>query len=134
MVQDGIDLAYDGDDGILQVVIRYHKVVVTADEDSLMRLKNVGVGLAFLDEGRHGATTLPAPSAPLNHVSILPGMEFLDRSYVMSVVSVTVSEIRARKVYKVLHDLTTVRAIDTGVVVYTDTAYVLNQIKEMVAE
>jgi hypothetical protein len=61
-------------------------------------------------------------------------MEFLDHSYVMSVVSVTLSEIRARKLYKVLHDLTTVQAIDTGVVIYTDTAYVLNQIQEMLVD
>jgi hypothetical protein len=135
MMQDGIDLAYDGEDGILQVVIRYHKVVVTADEGTLKRLKHVGVGFAFLDEGRQHTRTVTLPlAAPLNHVSILPGMEFLDHSYVMSVVSVTLSEIRARKLYKVLHDLTTVQAIDTGVVIYTDTAYVLNQIQEMLVD
>ena len=132
MIQDGIDLAYDGDEGILQVVVRYHKVVVTADEDTLLRLRHVGVSFALLDEGRQHTSTMTLPHAA--PISILPGMEFLDHSYVMSVVSVTVSEIRARKVYKVLHDLTTVRAIDTGVVIYTDTAYVLNQIQEMLVE
>ena len=105
-------------------------MVVTADKGTLTCLKHVGVGFALLDE-RHDTMTWPCAAAPLNHAGILPGMEFLDHSFVMRVVSVTASEIRARKGYKVLRDLTTVRAIDTGVVIYTDRAYVLNQIQEM---
>jgi hypothetical protein len=131
VMQDGIDLAYDVDDGVLQVVIRYHKVVVTMDEGTVTCLKRVGVGFAFLDE-RDTATLLGnRTTAGLKVSNILPGMEFLDHSFVMRVVSVAVSEVRARKVYKVLRDLTTVRAIDTGVVIYTDMEYVLNQIQEM---
>jgi hypothetical protein len=34
-MQDGIDLAYDADDGILHLVVRSRKMVVSRDETTL---------------------------------------------------------------------------------------------------
>lgn len=126
VMQDGIDLAYDVEDGVLQVVVRYHKVVVNLDQGTLACLKSVGIGLTLGGSG----DTLPSCTVA-STASILPGMEFLDKSFVMRVVSVTASEIRARKVYKVLLDLTTMQSTDTSIVIYTDVSYVLHQIQEM---
>jgi hypothetical protein len=64
---------------------------------------------------------------------ILPEMEFLDNSYIMQIVSVTATgEIRARKVCsKVLPNLSTVRCVDSSLTTFTDAAYVLKKINEM---
>lgn len=129
VMQDGIDLAYDVEDGVLQVVVRYHKVVVNLDQQggTLACLKSIGVALTL----GGGGDTLPCTTVASTASILPPGMEFLDKSFVMRVVSVTASDIRARKVYKVLLDLTTVRSTDTNVVIYTDVSYVLHQIQEM---
>jgi hypothetical protein len=101
VTQNGIDLAYDAEDGVLQAVVWYNKKVVKLDQGTLACLKSVGGGLTLGD-----GNTLPCSVALA--ASILPGIEFLDNSFVMRVVSVTASERRARKVYKILLDLTTV--------------------------
>jgi hypothetical protein len=127
-MRDGIDLAYDADDGVLQVVIRYRKMVVVRDESTFDSLKHIGV--ASPETGLHiGTTTTTIPDLLSE---IIPGMEFLDQSFVMRVISVTDREIHARKAYKVLCDLTTVRAMDSTIAIYTDIlAYVKDQIAEM---
>ena len=76
---------------------------------------------------KQNTTVLP----DLSLSEIIPGMEFLDESFVMTVISVTEREIHARKAYKVLRDLTTVPAMDSTVVIYTDVEYVKDQIAEM---
>ena len=128
-MRDGIDLAYDADDGVLQVVIRYHKMVVVRDETTFDSLKHIGVASpeTLLRAGETDTTVLP----DLSLSEIIPGMEFLDESFVMTVISVTEREIHARKAYKVLRDLTTVPAMDSTVVIYTDVEYVKDQIAEM---
>jgi hypothetical protein len=128
--KDGIDLAYNEDDGILHVVVRYHKVVVNnaLDETEMACLKRVGVGIG-LSTGANEA--LRAPNNDTD--SIYPGMEFMDNNFVMRVVSATASEVLARKKYMIRHDLTTVEveATHASVVIYHDTASVLNKIREM---
>ena len=128
-MRDGIDLAHDADDGVLQVVIRYHKMVVVRDETTFDSLKHIGVASpeTLLRAGETDTTVLP----DLSLSEIIPGMEFLDESFVMTVISVTEREIHARKAYKVLRDLTTVPAMDSTVVIYTDVEYVKDQIAEM---
>ena len=127
--KDGIDLAYDEDDGILHVVVRYHKVVVNngVDETVLACLKSVGVGIGI------GAGANEAWSACNVTDSIFPGMEFMDNNFVMRVVSVTASTVSARKKYRIRDDLRTVpvEPIHANVVVYHDTGFVLNKIQEM---
>ena len=128
--KDGIDLAYNEDDGILHVVVRYHKVVVNnaLDETEMACLKRVGVGIG-LSTGANEALRSPNNDTD----SIYPGMEFMDNNFVMRVVSATASEVLARKKYMIRHDLTTVEveATHASVVIYHDTASVLNKIREM---
>jgi hypothetical protein len=123
-MRDGIDLAYDADEGVLQVVLRYHKMVVIRDESTFTSLKCIGVA---------SPETLGAvrSTSPDSTCTIIPGMEFMDKTFVMRIVSVTDQEIHARKVYQVLRDLTTARAIDSRIVIYTDIANVNDQSQEM---
>ena len=94
-VQDGIDLVYDVEVGILQVVVWYRKVIVSnsADDSILACMKGVGVGVVAEEDAGDHALLLRSDDLVEN---ILPGMDFLDHSYVMRVVSVTASEIRAK--------------------------------------
>ena len=43
-MEDGIDLLYDENDGLLQLVVHYRKLVVT--NESIPFLVDVGVGMA----------------------------------------------------------------------------------------
>ena len=133
-MRDGIDLVYDADDGVLQVVIRYRKMVVVRDETTFDSIKHVGVASPeiLLRRGNGTNTTVPLhDSSPLSE--IIPGMEFMDESFVMTVIDVREREIHARKVYKVCCDSTTVPATDSRVVIYTDIAYVKDLIAEMLS-
>ena len=123
VMNDGVDLLYDGNDGILQVVLRYRKLVVT--NQSLPFLRNVGVvGLHAIGENRVHASMTTA--------TIIPGMEFMDNGYVMRITSVTGTTIRARKTYKVVDNRTTVlQAVDCNENTYTDVTDIKNRIREM---
>jgi hypothetical protein len=97
------------------------------DETELACLKRVGVGIRLNAGANEALSTSNAAD------SILPGMEFMDNNFVMRVESVTTFKVLARKKYRIRHDLTTVEveAIHASVVVYHDTASVLNKIQEM---
>jgi hypothetical protein len=113
VMDDGIDLAYDSSEGMLQIVLRYHKLVVTSE--SIQCLHSVGVALPV-------STIVPRTESIVT--TIIPGMEFMDGLYVMRIISVTDTEIHARQTYKVVHDRRTIRVTDPDVVVYTDVANV----------
>ena len=63
--------------GILQVKVRYRKVIVSnsADDGILTCMKGVGVGVVAEDAGDHHALLLRSDDLMEN---ILPGMDFLD--------------------------------------------------------
>jgi hypothetical protein len=62
---------------------------------------------------------------------IIPGMEFMDGTYVMRVTSVSDTEVHAKQKYEVLNDSTTRIVTVPGVVVYTDIGSVYERIKQM---
>ena len=115
---------------ILQVVIRYRKLIVSnsADDGVLACLQGVGVRFGTDDNDvvwSHRSDNLSE--------SILPGAEFVDHSFVMRVVSAdTSAETRSRKIR---HDGTTVRSIDImTIVIYSDINYVSTMIRERMLE
>jgi hypothetical protein len=134
VVEDGIDLAYDVDVGILQVVVRYRKVIVSNSADDGMLACLQGVGVCFGSDDNNAVWSHRSSDELLE--SILPGAEFVDHSFVMRVVSAdnSTSEIRARKVYKIRHDGTTVRSTDMTIVIYNDINYVSTKIRERILE
>jgi hypothetical protein len=119
VTEDGIDLSYDASDGILQIVVRYRKVVVT--DEWLRDLKNVGVSIP-----NHATRTNPLLRAD----EIVPGMEFLYNMHVMRIVSFDGISIRAKKAYRV-GSSTTTRATSDEVIVYTDIEDVQRRVQEM---
>ena len=125
VMNDGIDLLYSENDGILQVVLRYRKLVVT--NQSLPFLRNVGVvGLVHHVLGENDTVHAMTTAA------IIPGMEFMDDGYVMRITSVTGTAIRARKTYKVVDSRTTIlRAVDCNEITYSNVTDVKNRIREM---
>jgi hypothetical protein len=121
VTDDGIDLAYDSLEGTLQIVVRYSKLIVT--NESLQCLSGVGVT---------GPTSAPAPAETIEMNDIVPGMEFMDSTYVMQIEEVLSTEIRARKVYKI-HETTrtTTKVNATEVITYTNIADVYERIQQM---
>jgi hypothetical protein len=119
VTEDGIDLSYDASDGVLQIVVRYRKVVVT--NEWLKDLKDVGV-------------SIPSPAAQMNPLlqadDIVPGMEFLYNMYVMRIVSFDGISIRAKRAYRV-GSSTTARATSDEIIVYTDIEDVHRRVQEM---
>jgi hypothetical protein len=57
-------------------------------------------------------------------------MEFMDGEYLMCVISVSDTEVRAKQKYKVVGDSTMI-VTDPGIVVYTDISSVTERIKKM---
>ena len=90
-----------------------------------------GVGVSIVTDGNDVAWSHRSDDLM---ESIFPGAEFLDHSFVMRVVSADASEIRARKVYKICHDGTTIRSMDTTIVIYNDMDYVSTKIRERMVE
>lgn len=121
VTDDGIDLAYDSLEGTLQIVVHYRKLIVT--NESLQCL--VGVGVT-------GPTSAAAPAKSIEMSDIVPGMEFMDSTYVMRIEEVLSTEIRARKVYKI-HETTrtTTKVNATEVITYTNIADVYERIQQM---
>jgi hypothetical protein len=112
-------------------VVRYRKVIVSnsANQGVLACMK--GVGVCFGTDDNNVAWSHRSDDVL---ESILPDAEFVDHSFVMQVVSADASGIRARKVYKILHDGTTVRSIDMTIVIYNDVDYVSSKIRERMLE
>lgn len=126
VTDDGIDLAYDSSDGLLQIVLRYRKVVVT--EESLPSL--VGVGVLRPEESLLLGAQQGEPQPPMAF-NIVAGMEFIDDSHVMRVQEVCSSEIRAKTIYKI-HDATkTSKVANSEIIIYNDIAYVSQKIQQM---
>jgi hypothetical protein len=82
VINDGINLAYNSSEGILQIVLQYHKLVVTSE--AIQCLHTVGVALPV-------ATIVPHTESIV--MTIIPGLEFMDGPYVMHNISVTGTEI-----------------------------------------
>lgn len=120
VTRDGIDFVYEPLHGTLQIVVRYHKLVVR--KESLEHLRSVGV-------------TLPSISSAAIELNesingIMPNMEFMDGIYLMCVISVSDTEVRAKQKYKVVGERTMI-VTDPDIVVYTDISSVTERIKEM---
>lgn len=123
VTDDGIDLAYDSLEGTLQIVVCYSKLIVT--NESLQCLSGVGVT---------GPTSAPAPAKTIEMNDIVPGMEFMDSTYVMRIEEVLSTEIHARKVYKIHHDTTTrtaMKVVGTELISYTNIEDVYERIQQM---
>lgn len=120
---DGIDLAYDVSEGMLQIVIRYRKMIITSE--SLECIDDIGITL-------QGSQTTPVEPSILLRIS--PGMEFVDSSYVMRVSEVSSLYIRAVKMYKV-DGGSAPRRVDglPEVVTYADIGNVYSRIQQMLA-
>jgi hypothetical protein len=78
VMDEGIDFLYDLFLNVLQIVIRYGKIVVTVDTIECL----AGAGVAALP-----STTVPLAESVIQ-LSILPGQEFLDGGYLMVVENV----------------------------------------------
>jgi hypothetical protein len=122
---DGIDLAYDAAEGVLQVSLRYRKMVVT--NASLPSLASVGVVAADSP-----SRSLLADDARFD---IIPGMEFMDDVYIMQVQAAFGDEVHAKRAYKIVYHQSgqsrTIRLDSSETVIYTDKEYVYRQIQEM---
>ncbi|KAI2489041.1 hypothetical protein MHU86_25564 [Fragilaria crotonensis] len=127
VMHDGIDLVYNENDGVLQVVLRYRKLVTN---ELLPFLKSVGVGLQVATSGEERSGTSRNMHA-LTTAAITPGMEFMDDGYVMRITSVTDTAVQAQRTYRILDNNTTTRAIDCHFITYTDIADVKCRIQEM---
>ena len=96
---DGIDLAYDSSQGLLQIVLRYRKMVVT--NSSIHALSSLGVVLPnYSTSANHGTvTSLDENSSTEDdeETEIVPGMEFVDGMYVMQVWQVYPHEVHAKQ-------------------------------------
>jgi hypothetical protein len=119
VTDDGIDLAYDHSEGMLQIVIQYCKVVITCE--SLQCVNGVGVTIS-------ASSSIPALTSPF---TIIPGMEFIDNAYLMRVHEVTNNEVRAKKIYKVDDSRGPTTVLESDVVIYTDIANVHSRIQQM---
>ena len=90
---DGIDLAYDASEGVLQITLRHQKMVVT--NSSLASLESVGVANNENPSGGSNGSILG---------DITPGtMQFMDDMYVMEVCKVLRNNMYVKQLYKVLH-------------------------------
>lgn len=125
---DGIDLAYDSAEGILQIILRYRKMVVT--NASLDSLATVGVvAQQSSDSSRSSSATIEEMS------DITPGMEFMDDMYIMQIQQLFSNKIHAKRVYKIVdhgsETSKTVKIHSSDTVIYTDVVYVYEQIQKM---
>jgi hypothetical protein len=127
VMEDGIDLVYDVNDGVLQVVVRYRKVIVTKESIPFLR----AAGVVF----RGGRDDNECPQGNIvNAVAteISSGMEFIDSGYLMRVTSVTGNVVYARKTYKLVGDRSVrVYGCDNDIVAYTNIVDINNRIQEM---
>jgi hypothetical protein len=131
VMEDGIDLGYSKLDGILQITLRYRKLVVT--NEMVPYLASVGVGLREASAGNdNGITTSTSNMVnPTTTAMIFPEMEFVDDGYLMQVTSVGPNSIRARRTYKLLAGNRSMGVCGFhNDVEYTDLADIWNRIQE----
>lgn len=123
---DGIDLAYDSAEGVLQIILRYRKMVVT--NASLTSLATVGV-VAQQSFDCSSSATIAEMS------DLAPGMEFMDNVYIMQIQQIFSNKIHAKRVYKIVdhgsETSKTVKVHSSDTVIYTDVVYVYEQIQKM---
>jgi hypothetical protein len=131
ITRDGIDLAYDAADGVLQITLRYRKMVVT--NSSLALLSSVGVAAENPpDDGSSSDSSVFA------HDDISPGMEFVDHTYIMQVQESFANKVCAKRVYKIVRNESgrsrtlKLQSSEQTVIYYTDIAYVLRQLQKMI--
>ena len=126
VMEDGIDLLYNEHEGILQLVVRYCRVVVT--NDSIQSLASIGVGTCTSMVYGSDITTSTTTTG-----AITPGMDFMDGDYLMHVTSVRDNVVNAQRKYKVVGNRSI--AIDTcdcdNNIEYTDVFDVRNRIQAM---
>ena len=123
VTDDGIDLAYDSSDGLLQIVLRYRKIVVT--DESLPSL----VGAAGVLKPKQ-STSLRAqpPRCQVASTNIVAGMEFIDGLRVMRVQEVCSSEIRAKIVYRIDDGTARTTKVTTSeIIIYNNIAHVVDR-------
>lgn len=126
VMEDGIDLLYNEHEGILQLVVRYCRVVVT--NDSIQSLASIGVGTCTSMVYGSDITTSTTTTG-----AITPGMDFMDGDYLMRVTSVRANVVNAQRKYKVVGNRSI--AIDScdcdNNIEYTDVFDVRNRIQAM---
>jgi hypothetical protein len=122
VMEEGIDLLYNANDGILHVVVRYRKVVVT--NESIPYLSDVGVTLheSRWDQDGNGVITT---------ADILTGMDFMDGEYLMRVISVGANVIHARQMYRRVGNRSVSVNGNHEVVEYLNIADIHQRIQEM---
>lgn len=126
MTDDGIDLAYDSSEGVLQIVLRYRKLIVT--NTSLSSLVSVGVAK------REEAAACSDSTQVVDMNEITPGMEFIDNEYIMQIQKVFTNELHAKRVYKIVDNdttTTTMKVYSSEIVIYTDVTDVHQKIQQM---
>lgn len=126
MTDDGIDLAYDSSEGVLQIVLRYRKLIVT--NTSLTSLVSVGVAK------REEAAACSDSTQVVDMNEITPGMEFIDNEYIMQIQKVFTNELHAKRVYKIVDNdttTTTMKVYSSEIVIYTDVTDVHQKIQQM---
>ena len=134
VMEDGIDLVFDANDGVLQVVVRYQKMVVT--KESMPFLTAVGVLFRGDDYEFHPGNNINSAATPDTSTCISTGMEFMDRGYLMRVKAGANDVVYARRTYKLVgHRSVRVYGCDNDhIVTYTDIADINNRIQEMLAD
>jgi hypothetical protein len=123
VMEDGIDLIYGLTEGILQITLRYRKVIVS--NETVPILACVGV---------RGSEVSHEQSAVNNRIAdIVPGMEFIDDRHVMRVHEVHRSgQIHAIKAFKLLATGAAIKVLHPSeIVVYSNVDNVYNKILAM---
>ena len=120
--EDGIDFTYDSTEGTLLITLRHQKVVVS--NESLTLLAGAGV--------RESGACRDLSNSADRISNIIPGMEFIDGTYMMRVHEVRRSGvIHAMKAYKILAQGTTAKVYPLEIVVYSDVETVYRKIQAM---
>jgi hypothetical protein len=125
VMKDGIDFMYGLTDGTLQIILRYQKVVVS--NETVPILACVGVG----ESGARGGIQSSTNQEQI--ANIVPGMEFIDGTFVMRVHEVKRSgQIHAIKAFKILPTGSAIKVVNPfEVVVYSNVENVHNKILAM---
>lgn len=127
VMEDGIDLVYDVNDGVLQVVVRYRKLVVTKESVPLLR----SVGVIFRGDDNKYLQGNNVRAAVTDTPEISSGMEFMDRGYLMRITSVADNVVYARRTYKLLGNRSVrVHGCDNEIA-FTNIVDINNRIQEM---
>ena len=127
VMEDGIDLVYDVNDCVLQVVVRYRKVIVTKESIPFLR----AAGVIFRGGGRDDNERSQGKNVNAVATEISSGMEFIDSGYLMRVTSVTGNVVYARKTYRLVGDRSVRVYGSDNDIAYTNIVDINNRIQEM---